>query len=205
MAFTTITEEEREDKGVTQLPDSPQITSNALKELFDSLGNLAIDKFITHIDEISDETACSNIGIEVPEGYAAVGNVQSVIDAIVAALNETKSLAHTHGNKDTLDSITATIKQNYDTLVAMFTGIQSVTNNLTDSQTTVPNSHAVVKGINDAVNGANYVRPNQLLDRIYPVGSVYSTTSSTFNPSVTFGGTWNKITDGSIIQYERTA
>lgn len=34
-----------------------------------------------------------------------------------------------------------------------------------------------------------------LLDLIYPIGSIYTTTDGTFNPNTTFGGTWQQIKD----------
>ena len=36
---------------------------------------------------------------------------------------------------------------------------------------------------------------NGLLNLIYPIGSIYTTTDGTFNPNTTFGGTWQQIKD----------
>ena len=204
--FTTITPEEREGKGVTQLPDSPQITAANLKELFDSLANLAIDKFITHIDELEAETAAGNIGAVIPDGYSATANIQSLIDEIIMRLGSCESLKHSHANKDTLDAISSETKGWYDSLVAMLQGIETIANNLTDSISSIPNSHAVAAYVTNAVRNADFVKPNQLLDSVYPVGTIYTTTSATFNPSTTFGGVWSlRSTEGGVKSYERTA
>ena len=49
-------------------------------------------------------------------------------------------------------------------------------------------------------NGTEYgLGGNELIDRIYPVGSIYISTSSTFNPQNVWGGTWRKTADGRCL------
>ena len=49
-------------------------------------------------------------------------------------------------------------------------------------------------------NGTEYgLGGKSLIDRIYPVGSIYISTSSTFNPQTTWGGTWKKTADGRCL------
>lgn len=49
-------------------------------------------------------------------------------------------------------------------------------------------------------NGTEYgLGGNALIDRIYPVGSIYISTSSTFNPQSAWGGTWRKTADGRCL------
>lgn len=204
--FTTITDEEREGKGVSGQPDSPQIPANQLKELFDSLANLSIDKFITHIEELEANTAAGNIGAVVPEGYSATESIQSLVDEIIMRLGSCEELKHSHANKDTLDAISSETKNGYDALVAMLQGIDAIQNNLTDSTSGIPNSHAVTSYVTNAVRNANFVKPNQLLDAIYPVGTVYTTTNASFNPNTAFGGVWSVLsTEAGKKSFERTA
>lgn len=188
--FTTITEAERQDLGVSQLPDVPQVTSTELKTLFDSLGNLAIDKFINHITEITDNTASANIGVVVPDDYHASENLQSLIDEMIIILNNVDGLKHSHGNKETLDSISAEQKAAYDSLITLLGAITVIQNTLTDSTTSIPNSHAVYAYVASAIGSANFVKPNQLLDATYPLGTVYTTTNANFDPASYFGGSW---------------
>lgn len=49
-----ITAEDRQDKGVSGLPDTPNMTTAASQERFDSLGNLSIDKFNALVGAASD-------------------------------------------------------------------------------------------------------------------------------------------------------
>ena len=45
-------------------------------------------------------------------------------------------------------------------------------------------------------NGVEYgLGGKSLIDKIYPVGSIYISTSSTFNPQTVWGGTWRKTAD----------
>ena len=49
-------------------------------------------------------------------------------------------------------------------------------------------------------NGTEYgLGGKALIDRIYPVGSIYISTSSTFNPQTVWGGTWKKTADGRCL------
>ena len=49
-------------------------------------------------------------------------------------------------------------------------------------------------------NGVEYgLGGKDLIDKIYPVGSIYISTSSTFNPQMVWGGTWRKTADGRCL------
>ena len=49
-------------------------------------------------------------------------------------------------------------------------------------------------------NGTEYgLGGKSLIDRIYPIGSIYISTSSTFNPQNVWGGTWRKTADGRCL------
>lgn len=41
-----------------------------------------------------------------------------------------------------------------------------------------------------------------IIDKIYPVGSFFDTTNTSFDPNVSWGGTWERITDGSVLMSE---
>ena len=45
----------------------------------------------------------------------------------------------------------------------------------------------------DNVNTVITALSNSLLNRFYPVGTIYETTNGDFNPNTTWGGTWSKI------------
>lgn len=42
--------------------------------------------------------------------------------------------------------------------------------------------------------------PEELLDRFYPVGTYYTTMDETFDPNVSFVGTWVRDTDGRVLR-----
>ena len=41
-----------------------------------------------------------------------------------------------------------------------------------------------------------------LIDKFYPVGSFFDTTNTSFDPNDEWGGTWERITDGSVLMSE---
>ncbi len=90
MSFTTITSDDREDKGVTGLADTPGLDTEEMQERFDSLANLAIDTFNTHITELAGTDAAENIGATIPSSIAAgtEKTIQDVINSITDAILE---------------------------------------------------------------------------------------------------------------------
>lgn len=62
MAFDRITVKQREGKGVTDLPDTPNMTATDLQARFDSLANLALDTINLLMDALESKSAASSIG-----------------------------------------------------------------------------------------------------------------------------------------------
>lgn len=60
-------------------------------------------------------------------------------------------------------------------------------NSQTNDRTNAPSIHAVREAVNN-----NWLS-------IYPIGSIYLTVNPTFDPSVTFGGTWVQIKDRFLL------
>ena len=52
--------------------------------------------------------------------------------------------------------------------------------------------------VSELNNDSNYVKASELLNKIYPVGAIYISTSST-NPKNLFGGTWEQIKDRFLL------
>lgn len=144
MAFSKITDADRLNKGVTGLSDTPNLETSEMQRKFDELGNLAIDSFNDHIDELSANTGAANIGAAVPEGFTADNTVQSVINALARGTSDNTATAHSHANKSVLDLITAVVKEKYDHVSALFTRITSVSQAVLDDTASVPTGHAVV-------------------------------------------------------------
>ena len=69
------------------------------------------------------------------------------------------------------------------------TQLEEVTGSLSDLQTT--NKNNLVSAINE-INSTN------IIDIIYPVGSIYMSKNST-SPATLFGGTWNQIKDSYLV------
>ena len=199
MAFKKITDEDRFGKGNVGQPDTPGLTTAEMQEQMDSLPNLAIDKFNELIDALNDSKAATNMGAEVPDGITALGNVQSILNAMVLNLSLNTSARHTHANKLTLDSITQVALDDYNRLSMLLTAILSIQTAITDVDTALPTSGAVVDYID------SYDMRSKILATAYPVGTVYSTKGT--SPTTLFGGTWNLLdTDASgVKRYERTA
>jgi len=186
MAFTKITAEDRADKGVTGLPDSPNMTTSALQDRFDSLGNLGIDGLNRLIDELAAASAGNNVGMTVPSTLTANPNAQSVINAVAQALNSLSEESHYHTNKAVLDTITDANRTAWNSVVNLLSSITTIQAMLTDNSSALPTSHAVKAYVDDADINAKAV------NAVYPIGTVYYCVS-TANPGSVFGGTWTQI------------
>ena len=67
--------------------------------------------------------------------------------------------------------------------------VTSITSSSTDIQ--YPSAKAVYNALQD--------NSNTIFDLVYPVGSYYETSDTSFNPNTTWGGTWELETDGTIL------
>lgn len=202
MAFTRITNEDRVGKGNVGLPDTPLLSATDMQEQMDSLPNLAIDKFNAFLDELEDSGAASNIGCAAPPGITTSSTkLFGILNAIAAVATTSSSLSHTHANKASLDSLTASLVSELTALAAIFSGISAVQTSLTDSSTSLPTSSAVI----DYVEHADLATP--VVSAIFPIGAIYQTTTT--DPDTLFGttGKWTLLsTDSSGIKtYKRTA
>lgn len=200
MAFTHITDEDRANKGVTGLSDTPGLTTAALQEKFDELGNMGIDGLNKVLDELEGQYGASNIGATVPSTLKANANIQGIINALAFTLNSVNNKAHQHANKTVLDAISESVKAGYDKLASVFNNAESFDQNVTDSATSVPSAAAI----------RSYVRSSDvkqvIVNIVYPIGSVY-VSSSNIEPTSLFGGTWSVVDLGiaSIFAWRRTA
>lgn len=71
-----ITSADRAGKGVTGLPDTPGLSTGDMQARFDSLGNLAIDKFNAVVDSVGDTV--TNDGEKLPTMKAIVSYVSAM-------------------------------------------------------------------------------------------------------------------------------
>lgn len=197
--FEKITSEDRAGKGVTGLPDTPALGTSEMQEQFDSLGNLVIEKYNEFIDALNANTAALNIGAQVPTGYYAQENIQSVINSMTSDITLNKNNRHNHANKEALDSITQENLDSYTRVSLMLDSIESVLPMVTDNNSAIPTSSAVYAFVRD------FDYKQIVLRAAYPIGSVYS--SRGVSPSVVLGGTWEVIDtdDRNITRYIRVS
>lgn len=66
-----------------------------------------------------------------------------------------------------------------------------------DSDTHMNSEDMTSAEVSDFVDDLN-VSPINLIDVFYPVGSYYETSDTTFNPNITWGGTWVLETEGQV-------
>ena len=201
MAFTKITDEERQGKGNVGQPDTPMLTTTQMQEQMDSLANLAIDGFNRHIDEITAEDGAQNVGMISPMGVTAQNNVYSIINAMALLVKNVNEVKHSHLNKTLLDSLDAETLDTINALATVFGNINEIQDVLEYSQTAIPTSGAV----SNFVAGYNY--KSIIRDAIYPIGAIYATT--TMSPDVLFGtiDNWTLLetTESGVKIYRRTA
>lgn len=81
-------------------------------------------------------------------------------------------------------------------VTALTTTVNSLSGRVTNVETTANNAQSTA---NSALNVANTkVSTSDLLDLVYPVGSIYLSVNST-SPSTLFGGTWEQIKDTFLL------
>lgn len=170
MAFTKVTDTDRQGKGNVGQPDTPLLTTTEMQEQMDSLANLAIDKLNEHIDELAGTTAANSIGCQVPTGINANPNIGAIIQAIALEARQSVAARHVHSNKDALDTITTDLVNSINALIVLLSGIDYIESSLLPRTNSIPNSLAV-KSYIDNLDYAEKVK-----DKLYPVGAIYQTT-----------------------------
>ena len=92
MAFTTIQDSELVGMGVTGLPDTPELSTDAMQAQFDEYPQFLKDKFKTHITELEANTAASDIGMEIPSSLTNIETekVQAIVDEIASRVQTQK-------------------------------------------------------------------------------------------------------------------
>ena len=87
MAFTIITDAERDSRGATTLANQPTIPAQELKREFDAPAKeVIIPKFNTLVGELSAQTAAADIGAVAPEGRSGQ-TVQEVLNDLSTDLS----------------------------------------------------------------------------------------------------------------------
>lgn len=99
----------------------------------------------------------------------------------------TKSELHSHSNKTILDSITQAKINSWDGKSDFSGSYNDLTN-----KPTIPTKTSQL------TNDSDYVIKNNLLNLIYPVGSIYISVNET-NPENLFGGKWEQISKGRYL------
>ncbi len=144
MAYTKVTDNQRAGKGVTGLPDIPQLSTADMQAKFDELGNIGIDALNHLIDELESQNGADSLGAKVPAGITADPNVGSILVAYGLLLNNLGSKAHVHANSNVLNSISAEVKQEYDRVASILNAINSFDNGVLDDAGSIPTGHAIV-------------------------------------------------------------
>lgn len=112
--LTKITNAELKERGATTLPNQPKISATALKQEFDAPAKeIVAPAFNRLIDELEAETAAASLGMVAPTGRTGT-TVQEVVENIALDLSHLEGsvldpiveMAHTHENKELLDTYT---------------------------------------------------------------------------------------------------
>ena len=176
MAFTRITNEDRIGKGNVGQPDTPLLTATEMQEQMDSLPNLAIDKHNAFLDELESADASSSIGCTPPVGITTSSTkLYGVLSAIAAVANASNALAHSHANKEALDTLTATLIEELKALNQMLSNITGVVN-IIENDRPLENSHLIptCQAVDYFVRYNSQTLAN-IAQQLFPPGSVYVT------------------------------
>lgn len=144
MSYKKVTEADRVGKGVSGLPDVPQLTTGDMQAKLDELGNLSIDALNNLIDELESAKGADSLGAKVPTGITAEPNVGSILVAYGLLLNNLGNKAHEHSNSEVLNSITSLVKEGYDRVASILNAVNSFDNGVVDDAGSIPTGHAIV-------------------------------------------------------------
>lgn len=134
------------------------------------------------------ETANQNSGQAVTTANEAKSTAQEALDQVVAGLG-----TKIYRGSQLLSSLD--IKPIEDDIADNTTAITALQTRATNIETKNNEQDSSIETINNKFN--NYIKIVDLLNKIYPVGSIYMSVNST-NPSTLFGGTWEAWGSGRV-------
>ena len=115
MPFTKITNAQLNARGATILPNQPTISADALKREFDAPAKEVVaPAFNNLIDELGIASAAADIGATPPTGrtgatvQAVVNSISTDLGVLEVSVGTAIEEAHTHENKELLDTYTQT-------------------------------------------------------------------------------------------------
>lgn len=147
MGFNRVVDADKDNKGVSGLPDTPNMTAAELQARFDSLAELALTKLNQLMDELENTSAAGNVGVIAPSTVKAGNTLQAVINALASSVNKNTTDSHTHANKEVIDAISAQNTKDWSSIVSLLKEITSIQNVLIDSADGIPTSHAVYEAM----------------------------------------------------------
>ena len=159
MSFRKIEQTDLKGKGVTGLPDTPRLSTDAMQKKFDELAkDVIIPIYNEMIAQLEKDTAAADIGAKATEHFEEpTGKLQALLDVLAAVIYENQQARHTHENKLTLDEITENVKEGYDRLVTLLKGINSIDKVVTGSEDRIPTSKAIAEFVEE-LGGGDMVR-----------------------------------------------
>lgn len=147
MSFSNITQEDLVNRGVTGLPDTPNLSTADMQRKFDELAlDVVIPKFNKLLEDLASATAAANIGANAPEGMTGE-TVQALLDSFYTVVQACEGAKHAHENLDVLDSMTTEIYANIDHIIAILGDITNITDTVTGSSTEIPTGKAIAEYI----------------------------------------------------------
>lgn len=149
----------------------------------DATVKAAYDRLVTLLGTITGiQSVLSSSTAELPDAKA----VADAIATVQAEVSLNTAARHTHVNKATLDDITALVKQGYDDLVTLLTGITGIETTLTNSNDKIPRSDAVYTAVDNlsAIVAANTAARHTHANKA-TLDAIDSTTKTAYDGLVT--------------------
>lgn len=143
-----------ETENALNTADRHNHANKATLDDIDATVKAAYDRLVTLLGAITGiQSVLSSSTAELPDAKA----VADAIATVQAEVSLNTAARHTHVNKATLDDITALVKQGYDDLVTLLTGITGIETTLTNANNKIPRSDAVYTAVDNlsAIVAAN--------------------------------------------------
>ena len=135
-----------ETENALNTADRHNHANKATLDDIDATVKAAYDRLVTLLGTITGiQSVLSSSTAELPDAKA----VADAIATVQAEVSLNTAARHTHVNKATLDDITALVKQGYDDLVTLLTGITGIETTLTNANNKIPRSDAVYTAVDN--------------------------------------------------------